>query len=406
MVARRPNLERLRVAFDARSLTGTVLRGMDRYTVGLARGLAAAGHEVTLLHRSREPLEVNHLDGLDCAVQPIHDRSGVWWEQLSVPRYLQRNGFDLYHAPAERGVPFVCPCPVVLTLHSATTESYTALVRSGRLPGRERDYLGYDPPRRWSPRCVYQQFGTRRATHILTPSEFARQEILQLIGIPADRVSVTPLAIDTPFLRPPVSVVEREATLRRLGVTPPYLLYVGGYEPHKNVRGLLQAFARVKRQMPEIRLVAVGSGDVPDELICYARQNVPHDRDVVFLANLRDELVDLYDGAELLVSLSWRETFCLPALEAMTRGLPVVGSRWGATPEVVQEAGCLVDPRNEDEAATAIVNVLTTKQRSSLSAKAKEQAARFCWTDTVAKTLEVYRSVLTKRVHIQEIISA
>jgi glycosyltransferase involved in cell wall biosynthesis len=230
-----------------------------------------------------------------------------------------------------------------------------------------------------------------RANHILTPSAFCRQEVLQFLGILPARVTVTHLAVHEQFHRPPSLPMEREATLARLGIRRPYLLYVGGYEPHKNPRGLLVAFAAIHRARSDLALVLVGSKAVPHELNAQAEAlGLRSGREVHFLLNLTNELNDVYDGAELFVSLSWRETFCLPALEAMTRGVPVVASAWGATPEVVGDAGRLVDPRDPDEAVQVVLGLLDFPGRAELTRRAREKSRRFSWAAAAETTRRLY----------------
>jgi len=382
----------MKVAFDGRSLASPVLRGWDRYTVGLVKELVRQGTKVTLFHRANEPLHGAHVADLGCQVKGLQDRGGLYWEQVAVPWALWRGRYDLFHAPAEHGVPLAAPCPVVLTIHSVTWHSYRHLVRRGLLPGRVRDYLGCEArPERRTPAGAYLIAQVARANHILTPSDFCRQEVLHLLRVPAPRVTVTHLAVHEQFHRPPRSPTERAATLARLGVRRSYLLYVGGYEPHKNVRGLLEAFATVHRAHPDLALVLVGSKVVPQELKVQAETwRLRSGREVHFLLNLTDELNDLYDGAELFISLSWRETFCLPALEAMTRGLPVVASAWGATPEVVGDAGRLVDPRDVEAAARAVLTLLDLPGRAELTRRAQEKSRRFSWAEAAETTRRLY----------------
>src|ERR1700730_6297957 len=148
----------MRIAFDARSLSAPVLRGWDRYTVGLVAALVRLGVDVTLFHRAREALHAPHVAGLDCRVEGLADRGGLSWEQVAVPLVLWRGKYDLFHAPAEHGVPLAAPCPVVLTYHSVTLHSYADLIRRGVLPGKLRDYLGHDTrPDRRSPGACYQR---------------------------------------------------------------------------------------------------------------------------------------------------------------------------------------------------------------------------------------------------------
>jgi glycosyltransferase involved in cell wall biosynthesis len=241
-----------------------------------------------------------------------------------------------------------------------------------------------------------------RADHIIVPSEFCRREVIRFLRVEPGRVSVTPLAVHAQFRRPASPLEVRAATLARLGIRRPYLLYVGGYEPHKNVPGLLQAFAAVKSKRSDLSLVLVGSKELPNIILTYATSlGLSPNRDVQFLLNLTDDLTDVYDAAELFVSLSWRETFCLPALEAMTRGLPVVASAWGATTEVVGESGRLVDPRNPHQAASAILDLLDLNNLAELSESARRAARRFDWTVAAQQTSRIYSRLARRPVPLQ-----
>lgn len=384
-------MTKLQIAFDARHLTGKVLRGMDRYTVGLVRQLVKLGIGVTLFYRDREPLNPAHVEHLGCQLVGLKDLGGLYWEQIAVPIALYQRGIHLYHAPAERGVPLLAPCPVVFTIHSVTGDSYYHLVQSGKLPGRVSDYLGhdFDPKDRGFWDYLFR-LQVLRADRIIGPSEFCRQEIIQFLNVQPERVVTTHLAVHEQFTQPP-RVADRSRILQSLGIHQPYLLYVGGYELHKNPEGLLETFAIVKQTRPDLMLVAVGSGAVPDRVSQKAAAlNLDVGRDVVFLVDLTDELTDLYDAAELFGSLSWRETFCLPALEALTRGVAVVGSEWGALPEIIGDAGRIVDPCDYAGAARAIIEELATDRSGDL---ARQRARQFSWEQTTERTLAVYREL-------------
>lgn len=389
-----PTPRPLRIAMDARSLVAPALRGMDRYLLGLSRALTAAGVRITFLYRQREPIHRDHLAGLDVDLLPLPDRRVLQWEQFSVPRALRRGNFDLYHAPGERGIPLFAPCPTVLTYHSATAESYQCFIDRGLLPGSVADYLGYTPRKNFY--HAYARAQLRRASHVLTVSEFSRREIIELLGVAPDRVSVTPLAADDLFRQPPHPPQEQEQALRAMNVRRPYLLYVGGYEPHKNVPGLLQMFAHARAKMPDLRFVCVGSSAPPQSL--HAEAARLHCQDAtLLLSGLGPQLLNLYDGCELLVSMSWRESFGLPALEAMSRGKCVVASSWGAIPEVAAGAGVFIDPRDPAAAADAVVKLLQSPDRPAMESAARARALTYTWQRTANQTLAVYNRVLQGR---------
>src|SRR3989338_8393891 len=322
---------------------------MDRYTIGLIRGLINQGVDIILFHRACEPLNTAHIEHLCCAVVGLKDCCGLHWEQIVVPLALLYGRFRLYHAPAERGVPLLAPCSVVFTIHSATAHSYYEFVRNGILPGNVKDYLGYDfnPHRRnfWS---LLFKLQLARASHILVPSDFCRNEVIRFLNISPGLVTTTHLGIPEQFEAPPRPEDERDGMLERMGVKKPYLLYVGGYEPHKNAAGLLRSFAIVKQNRPDL----------------------------------------------MLVILSWRESFCLPALEAMSRGVPVIGSKMGAFPEIAGNAGQFVDPCNYSEAAGVILKMLEPSERQSFSYLARQRAQHFTWEKAAKDTLGIYESLL------------
>ncbi len=384
----------IRVAIDARDLTAPAQRGMARYIVGLATHLPSCGVRVTLFHRAREPLVPEHLRGIGCDAIGLPDRGGVYWEQVSVPRALVRGNFDVYHAAAERGVPLAAPCPVALSIHSATAESFASLVRRGLLPGPVARYLGYEPGRRnlrWQTWYARSQLG--RADRFFTVSKFAREELIRLMHLPAPRVTATPLGLSEEFSAA-ANPVAAARTRHRLGLRQPYLLYVGGFEVHKNPSGILAAAEEVRRARPDMAVVLVGTGPVPGRLLREAQDlgSVPG-RDAMFLSDLRDDLVHVYDGASVFVSRSWRESFGLPALEAMARGLPTVVSSWGAGPEVIGDAGECVDPR--DPATAAIMRALDPANRARAGVRGPRRAAGFTWAKTAAATAAVYRRMIS-----------
>jgi len=382
----------MRVAFDARSLANPVLRGWDRYTVGLVRSLCELGVEPLLLHAEREPVRQEHLGNVEVPTIGLNDWRGLWWEQVALPTALRKLRVDIYHAPAEHGVPFLRPCPRVLTLHSATWWSFKNLVDAGTLPGPVERYVpDHSGSRRlWA--SHYWERQVRSADHILAPSNFARREIVDLLRIPERRATAIPLAVDTQFCRSRKPPAELAAAVAALGARAPYVLYVGGYEPHKNVTGLVRFFAEIHKHDPTLHFVLVGTGTIPELIVSLATELGVRDR-CVFLRDLGPELTDLYDAAALFASLSWRETFCLPALEAMTRGTPALASAWGATPETIGGGGQVVDPRDVESAATAALELIHGDQES-LATKARRQAALFDWKTTARRTVAVYETLL------------
>ena len=379
---------------DGRSLSSRSLRGWDRYTVGLIHGLNEHDVEVVLFCPPvRRPRE-EHLVGLQVSIEEVSSESGLLWEQWAVPRAVVRQGCDLYHAPCEHGLPLVCAVPTILTVHSMTFHSYYELVKTGRLEGPVSRYLGQDfSPGDWSVSNVYQAWQAKRASHIITPSQYSKAEVVRHWKVPNARVSVTHLGVPADFVEK-MDARSARLTLARLGVESPYLLYVSGFEPHKNIVGVLDVFDRVKRTRGDVQLVLVGSGALPESLRAeIADRRWTLGKDVVCFVDARRELRAMYRGAACFISLSWRESFGLPAVEANVQGTPAVVSRYGASEEILGVGAHLVDPTDVESAAAAVRQVIETGERVSEVeiARLKE---RYNWARLGRATVEIYDGVL------------
>jgi len=234
--------------------------------------------------------------------------------------------------------------------------------------------------------------------HIVTISEASRRDIITRYGVPEDKVTVTPLAVETNHFRP----VPRDARWQK-----PYLLFVGTLEPRKNVPLLVRAFARVAKNMPH-QLVIAGKSDSD-----YG--NILREAEVQKLAG-RVKIVDfidykdlpaLYSGADLFVWPSVYEGWGFPPQEAMACGTPVVVSDGGALPEVVGNAGEVVafsadslpgrmrDTDFEEHLANKILSVLNDQgKREEMSRAGLERVKQFSWDEVARKTLGVYKQLV------------
>jgi glycosyltransferase involved in cell wall biosynthesis len=234
----------------------------------------------------------------------------------------------------------------------------------------------------------------RRADHILVDSDQTRRDLLSLLDAPAEKVTTVHLAADDRF-RP---LAEPGPALARYGLSPGYLLFVGTLEPRKNVPALLRAYRQlVDGRVTAQPLVLIGRpGWLADEIFATLETLDLGDR-VRILEDVYDaeSLVQLYNGAAVLAIPSFYEGFGLPALEAMACGVPVVAAARGSLPEIVGDAGLLIDPEEPDDLASALKGALTDEAlRSDLMARGLARAGDFSWAQTARQTLAVYRRVL------------
>jgi glycosyltransferase involved in cell wall biosynthesis len=245
---------------------------------------------------------------------------------------------------------------------------------------------------------AWQYALARRAEAVIAVSEATKQDVVERLGVPEGRVTVVAEAVDSAF-DPPSAEVGRALARARFRVPDRYVLYVGQFDPRKNMRGLLRAFASAADRDRDLRLVVVGelgklSAHLRDAL---ETERAPRDR-VIVTGFVDDEtLAALYAGAECLLHAALLEGFGLTALEALAAGTPVVGYAGGAVAEVVGDAGLLVPSGDEDALAAALGRFLDDDSlRVSLRGRARSRATAFSWDRAADETLAVYRGVAAR----------
>lgn len=376
----------MRVVFDARHLqTVSRTRGIGRYSRNLLAAFAQRGPadiEWTLLtlrnfapadgsslppHRTRATVRLRRPELTMLALDPV-----------LLPFELAGQG-DLYHS-VQLGLPAWRRMPVVLTVHDLAPLHWPSHYL--RLPYAR---VGH----------AWQYALAERADAIIAVSEATKEDVIARLGIPPERVHVIPEAVDQSF-RPPSHEAGTAVARDRFGVPGRYVLYVGQFDPRKNMDGLFAAFARASEREPDLRLVIVGTLGKLAPLMrdALARSRVAAER-VVITGGVDDvTLAALYAGAEALLHAAWLEGFGLTPLEALAAGTPVVGYRVGAVAEVVGDAGLLVDAKDADALGEALVTLLGSGAlQDDLRSRAKPRAARFSWDRAAADTLAVYRSL-------------
>jgi len=301
----------------------------------------------------------------------------VWFEQVSFPHAARRWQADLLHVPYWAS-PLWTSCPTVVTIHDL-------------IPLLLPEYGGGTLGRLYT-RLV--SASARRATHVLTDSQASRRDIITHLGIAASRVEAIWLAVD-PHLRPVSDQAEIARVRQKYALPPRYLLYLGGFDVRKNVRGILHAFARLDPS--GFRLVLAGKLPVQDTPFFPAPQRIAQElgiADRVRLIGRVDEKdkAALYSAAHVLVFPSHYEGFGLPPLEAIVCGTPVIVSNTSSLPEVVGKAGIAVPPHDTAALAEAMRRMIGDLEGyEKLKAACAPQAARFSWTRTADQTFAAYR---------------
>ena len=228
----------------------------------------------------------------------------------------------------------------------------------------------------------------KRASHIIADSQNTRNDLIKYLKVPDSKITVIYPGVDHSIFKPyNVKLLDK-----------PYILYVGSERPRKSLGRLLDAFAKLKGEFPELKLVKVGAFGRSKEYrrdIMKKLSSLGITEGVIFIDHVSElELAYYYTSAQLLAYPSLYEGFGLPPLEAMACGCPVVTSNTSSLPEVVGEAGIMVDPYDIDSLAQAMRQVLTNSElRDDMVRKGLEQSKKFSWEKAAEQTLEVYKKV-------------
>ena len=281
---------------------------------------------------------------------------------------------DLVHH-AGGTVPFIRTARPVLTIHDLQYLFYPEYFTRTKLT-----WLRVAVPR-----------SAESARLILTPSEFTRRTVIERLNIDPAFVSVVPHGISPHEGREPTRDIRN-----RYDLDQPFFIYPAITYPHKNHLVLIEAFARVAKLHPDVRLVLTGGrGSMETKITATIRSLGIEDRVRRLGWVPRRDLDALYHHAEALVFPSRFEGFGAPVLEAMTRDCPVIAADATALPEVVQEAGLLVSPDNPDEWANAMGDVLEDRElRTRLIKAGGERASEFNWGHSADILEDAYLHVL------------
>jgi glycosyltransferase involved in cell wall biosynthesis len=228
---------------------------------------------------------------------------------------------------------------------------------------------------------------------IISISENTKRDIIKHFKIPEDKIKVIPLAANENFRK--LDENETSKIKSKYNINFPFILYVGTLEPRKNIPNLLNAFYKIKKQGIAHKLVIAGGKGWKYKEIFETIEKLNLQNDVIFTGYVPDEdLPGLYNAADLFVYPSLYEGFGLPPLEAMQCGTPVITSNTSSLPEVVGDAGIMVNPHDIGELANKMYEVLTNKDlRKELSKKGIERAKLFSWKKCAEETLKVYESL-------------
>ena len=354
--------------------------GMDHYLhqVLLTMKRLAPHHRYTLIDHRRQANAFREQFGEVMVPLPAGPLSVSRWNLREVPKVLPQ--FDLVFSPGLYG-PGGIPSGVkgVMVVHDLVRYLFPR-------------FFVFNPVQKLLDRWAYPAM-LRNYHHLITVSESTRDDLIRLFQVPVEKITVTHHGADSQF-RPTSDPSSFFSLLQKYELRRPFILFLGTLEPRKNLVTLLQAFALLKERLPH-HLVLAGQKGWKWEGIFETVKTLGLEERVRWTGYVTDEeRVLFYQAADVFVYPSWYEGFGMPLLEAMQSGCPVIASRISAIPEVVGEAGLLIDPSRPEELSQAILRLIEEPGlKERLREAGLERARRFSWEDSARKTLQVFEAV-------------
>jgi len=353
--------------------------GVGHYAYQLLRSMAGLGESELILIFTRDAEARNDFmgSGIEVVEAPVLTRQSlkkIMWEHLALPGLLREREADIYFSP-DYFLPLRrLPCPAIVNVHDLAFITYPRTKNR-----RYGIYLRLMVP-----------LSARRANAVIGVSDYTKEEIVRLLGVPREKVRRIYNGTDVDF--------GKEGLEEEIAADfSPYILYLGALEPRKNLVRLVEAFSMLKSEsnLPH-RLVLAGPRKFGDGGIRSAIKRLGLVRDVIVTGYVEGKkLMGLYRGASIFVLPSIYEGFGLPLLEAMACGVPVAASNATALPEVAGDAALYFNPMDVGEMASAMGRLIEDRDlRADLARKGYERLQLFSWERCARETMDLFRAVV------------
>jgi len=369
----------MRIGIDVRRMHGQ-RTGVGVYITSLVKTLTEIDEKDTFCFFFKG---VKLFSPLDALVKEL------FWKQLILPIILWVRKIDVFFCP-NPPVPFFALCPTVVTIHDVEVP----------------------PKSEWLNRIwfVLYHFTAGKAAKIIVPSLNTAKDVMRILHVPEEKIVVVYDGVEHEKFKPLDREGAKKYVKSKYGINNAFILsVVGTFIPRKNVLRLLYAYHKLPDDTKSrYKLVIIGKRKGPlynEALETITRLNL-EERVILTGYVSQEDLPLLYNSASLFVFLSLYEGFGLTPLEAMACGTPVIASRTSSLPEVINDAGMMVNPYNVYEASRVILEGLTDEPlREKLKKNGVKRAHLFSWEKSAASLLTVLEALVKNRMKTNEISS-
>ncbi|MDI6766949.1 MAG: glycosyltransferase family 1 protein [Bacteroidota bacterium] len=375
----------MKIGINLLYLIPGVVGGTETYAWGLLNGLAKVDQKnefIVFLNREAAHWQlpsINNFVRVVCPVSGSNRWGRYFFEQVKLPRLLQKYNIDLVHSLGYVS-PLLTNRVSVVTIHDLNY----------------RDIGKHIPLFRRVALHFFVKQSALKATRVITVSEFSRNEIINSFNIEPDKVKVTYEA--SRFSRGFHNEGHQNNDSVMLNITSPYIIAFSSQSAHKNIPRLLKAYNLARMQNKGIpQLVLIGHKPSNGEFISVVNE-LKLFENIRFTGYLDAiSLQTVLCGAQIMVFPSYYEGFGLPVLEAMEFGVPVICSNRAALPEIAGNAALFFNPFDIEDIAEKILQLTTNpKLQDNLREKGYRNSSRFSWHKTALNTLEVYKSAFNE----------
>lgn len=410
----------MRIVIDlqgAQSL-GSRTRGIGRYTMALARAIVrnSKDHEIFLVLNGLFPETIEPIRAAFEGLLP-QENIRVWHAPGPVAFHKSDNHWRKGAAERVREA-FLASIRPDVVLVSSLLEGYeddavtSVGILSKTIPTAVilYDLIPYIYPSPYLDNPSVNNWYREKIEHLchcdlwLSISESSRQEGIEYLNLPGDRIVNISTDADACFQPLKISDEEEASVRAEYGLNHPFIMYTGGIDHRKNIEGLIRAFAKLPKKLRETHQVAIVCSAQPEirQHLEYVAEKQGISKNSLIITGFvpEDHLLALYNLCSLFVFPSWHEGFGLPALEAMRCGAPVIGANTSSLPEVIGWQDALFDPRSDDEIATVMERALSDEKfRNALIKNGKARSEKFSWDRSALRAIEEMERLHSIRHH-------